>query len=56
MDLVQLETNTSPVLPNDKKNYLIDIDGNNARRLTNSDGDELFPVWRPIPEEETQDR
>ena len=27
MDLVQLETNTSPVLANDKKNYLIDIDG-----------------------------
>jgi len=27
MDLVQLETNTSPVLPNGKKNYLIDIDG-----------------------------
>ena len=27
MDLVQLETNTSPVLPNWKKNYLIDIDG-----------------------------
>jgi len=27
MDLVQLETNTSPVLSDDKKNYLIDIDG-----------------------------
>lgn len=27
MDLVQQETNTSPVLPNGKKNYLIDIDG-----------------------------
>ena len=27
MDLVQLETNTSPVLANNKKNYLIDIDG-----------------------------
>ena len=27
MDLVQLETSTSPVLPNWKKNYLIDIDG-----------------------------
>lgn len=27
MDLVQLETNTSPVLANEKKNYLIDIDG-----------------------------
>jgi len=27
MDLVQQEINTSPVLPNGKKNYLIDIDG-----------------------------
>lgn len=27
MDLVQLETNTSPVLKNGRKNYLIDIDG-----------------------------
>ena len=27
MDLVQLETNTSPVLSDGKKNYLIDIDG-----------------------------
>jgi len=27
MDLVQLESNTSPVLPNNLKNYLIDIDG-----------------------------
>ena len=27
MDLVQLETNTSPVLSNNRKNYLIDIDG-----------------------------
>ena len=27
MDLVQQETNSSPVLPNGKKNYLIDIDG-----------------------------
>lgn len=27
MDLVQQETNTSPVLANNKKNYLIDIDG-----------------------------
>ena len=27
MDLVQQETNTSPVLPNGRKNYLIDIDG-----------------------------
>lgn len=27
MDLVQLETNTSPVLSNGRKNYLIDIDG-----------------------------
>jgi len=27
MDLVQQETNTSPVLPDGRKNYLIDIDG-----------------------------
>lgn len=27
MDLVRQETNTSPVLPNGRKNYLIDIDG-----------------------------
>lgn len=27
MDLVQLETNTSPVLADGRKNYLIDIDG-----------------------------
>lgn len=27
MDLVQQETNTSPVLKNGRKNYLIDIDG-----------------------------
>ena len=27
MDLVQLETNTSPVLSDGRKNYLIDIDG-----------------------------
>jgi len=27
MDLVQQETNISPTLPSDIKNYLIDIDG-----------------------------
>jgi hypothetical protein len=35
MDLVQLETNTSPVLPNDKKNYLIDIDGTITEDIPN---------------------
>jgi len=35
MDLVQLETNTSPVLANDKKNYLIDIDGTITEDIPN---------------------
>lgn len=35
MDLVQLETNTSPVLPDGKKNYLIDIDGTITEDIPN---------------------
>ena len=35
MDLVQREINTSPVLPNGKKNYLIDIDGTITDNIPN---------------------
>jgi Tol biopolymer transport system component len=29
--------------------YVMDSDGSNVRRLTASDADEMFPVWRPTP-------
>ena len=29
--------------------YVMDADGENVRRITESEGDELFPVWRPTP-------
>jgi Tol biopolymer transport system component len=29
--------------------YVMDSDGSNIRRLTASDADEMFPVWRPTP-------
>lgn len=28
--------------------YMMDADGSNLRRLTDNQGDDLFPVWRPI--------
>lgn len=30
--------------------YLMDADGGNVRRLTATDANDLFPVWRPIPD------
>jgi Tol biopolymer transport system component len=29
--------------------YVKDADGENVKRLTESDADEIFPVWRPTP-------
>ena len=41
MDLVQQETNTSPVLANNKKNYLIDIDGTITDDIPNEEPERM---------------
>ena len=41
MDLVQQETNTSPVLANGRKNYLIDIDGTITDDVPNEEPDRM---------------
>jgi uncharacterized HAD superfamily protein len=41
MDLVQLETNTSPVLSGNKKNYLIDIDGTVTDDIPNEEPERM---------------
>lgn len=34
--------------------YVMEIDGENIVRVTESDADDMFPVWRPVPLEETE--
>ena len=41
MDLVQQETNISPVLPDSVKNYLIDIDGTITADVPNEDPERM---------------
>ena len=41
MDLVQQETNVSPVLPDSVKNYLIDIDGTITDDVPNEDPERM---------------
>ncbi len=51
MDLVQQETNTSPVLPDGKKNYLIDIDGTITEDIPNEQPERMsscFPYENSV--------
>lgn len=34
--------------------YLMNVDGSNVRRLTDDQGDDLFPMWRPVPLEDNE--
>lgn len=35
--------------------YVMNPDGSNVRRVTEGDGDHMFPAWRPVPASEVED-
>ncbi len=36
--------------------YVMDADGSNARRMTDGEGDNMFPAWRPVPADQEADQ
>ena len=35
--------------------YVMDADGSNARRVTDGEGDNMFPSWRPVPADQADE-